>query len=119
MAARRRCLATSHATGSAKPEALAALEFEIATRRVGGGWSHRVEIRAEWSPDMAPTPTEAEFTEFVEHHGAELRHAFVARYGPDVGADVMSDVTEYGWLPKRRVAQDIEFTGSAWTLAVR
>ena len=46
---------------------------------------------------MAPGPTEAEFTEFLETHGPGLRHAFVARYGPDVGSDVMADVSEYAW----------------------
>jgi DNA-directed RNA polymerase specialized sigma24 family protein len=46
---------------------------------------------------MAPKPPEVVFTEFVENHGTGLRHAFIARYGPDVGADVMGDVTEYAW----------------------
>lgn len=54
---------------------------------------------------MAPKSTETVFAEFVENHGAGLRHAFVARYGPDVGADVMGDVTEYAWRHWRKVSQ--------------
>jgi DNA-directed RNA polymerase specialized sigma24 family protein len=53
---------------------------------------------------MAPRPAEAAFTEFVENHGAGLRHAFVARYGPEVGAEVMGDVTEYAWKHWAKVA---------------
>ena len=41
---------------------------------------------------MAPQPSEAAFTEFFENHGVGLRHAFIARYGPEVGAEVMGDV---------------------------
>jgi RNA polymerase sigma-70 factor (ECF subfamily) len=44
----------------------------------------------------APT-REAEFAEFLGNHGSQLRHAFIARYGPDVGSDVMGDVAEYAW----------------------
>lgn len=54
---------------------------------------------------MAPSPTEVEFTEFLEAHGSGLRHAFVARYGPDVGSEVMADVAEYAWGHWRKVMQ--------------
>lgn len=37
------------------------------------------------------------FERFVASAGPVLRHAFVARYGPDVGSDVTADVLEYGW----------------------
>lgn len=37
------------------------------------------------------------FERFVASAGPRLRHAFVARYGPDVGSDVTADVLEYGW----------------------
>lgn len=37
------------------------------------------------------------FERFVASKGPVLRHAFVARYGPDVGSDVTADVLEYGW----------------------
>ena len=37
------------------------------------------------------------FEEFVTSAGPRLRHAFVARYGPDVGSDVTADALEYGW----------------------
>jgi DNA-directed RNA polymerase specialized sigma24 family protein len=37
------------------------------------------------------------FEAFVASAGPLLRHAFVARYGPDVGSDVTADVLEYGW----------------------
>jgi RNA polymerase sigma-70 factor (ECF subfamily) len=46
---------------------------------------------------VAPNLTETAFTEFLESHGSRLRHAFIARYGPDVGSDVTSDVTAYAW----------------------
>jgi RNA polymerase sigma-70 factor (ECF subfamily) len=46
---------------------------------------------------MAPHPTVAEYIEFLRSRGPGLRHAFVARYGPDVGSDVMGDVAEYAW----------------------
>lgn len=45
----------------------------------------------------APNLTETAFSEFLESHGSRLRHAFIARYGPDVGSDVTSDVTAYAW----------------------
>ncbi len=53
---------------------------------------------------MAPHPTEAEYTEFLQSRGPGLRHAFVARYGPDVGSDVMGDVAEYAWEHWYKVA---------------
>jgi DNA-directed RNA polymerase specialized sigma24 family protein len=37
------------------------------------------------------------FEAFVASTGPVLRHAFVARYGPDVGSEVTADVLEYGW----------------------
>ena len=46
---------------------------------------------------MTSRTREAEFTEFLGNHGSRLRHAFIARYGPDVGSDVMGDVAEYAW----------------------
>ncbi len=54
---------------------------------------------------MTPNPTETAFTEFIDSNGAGLRHAFIARYGPDVGADVMGDVTEYAWSHWNKVAK--------------
>lgn len=52
---------------------------------------------------MSPHPTESAFTEFLDRHGPGLRHAFIARYGPDIGSDVMGDVLEYAWAHWRRV----------------
>ena len=46
---------------------------------------------------MASRTREAEFTDFLGNHGSQLRHAFIARYGPDVGSEVMGDVAEYAW----------------------
>lgn len=54
---------------------------------------------------MAPNPTEAAFTEFLKNHGPGLRHAFVARYGPDVGCEVMGDVAVYAWEHWKKVAR--------------
>jgi RNA polymerase sigma-70 factor (ECF subfamily) len=54
---------------------------------------------------MAPNPTEAAFTEFLENHGSGLRRAFVARYGPDVGSEVMGDVCVYAWEHWGKVSQ--------------
>lgn len=46
---------------------------------------------------MSSSALEAAFTEFLGNHGSRLRHAFIARYGLDVGGDVMGDVAEYAW----------------------
>lgn len=54
---------------------------------------------------MAQQPTQTEFAEFLQRHGPGLRHAFIARYGPDVGSDVMSDVTEYAWQNWTKLAR--------------
>jgi RNA polymerase sigma-70 factor (ECF subfamily) len=54
---------------------------------------------------MAPNPTDAAFTEFLEDHGPGLRHAFVARYGPEVGSEVMGDVSMYAWEQWKKVSQ--------------
>jgi DNA-directed RNA polymerase specialized sigma24 family protein len=54
---------------------------------------------------MAPSPTQVAFTEFLKSHGPGLRHAFIARYGPDVGTDVMGDVSEYAWKHWEKVSQ--------------
>jgi DNA-directed RNA polymerase specialized sigma24 family protein len=54
---------------------------------------------------MASSVAEKEFTKFLEDHGPGLRHAFIARYGPDVGSDVMADVAEYAWGHWRKVAK--------------
>lgn len=54
---------------------------------------------------MAPNPTEAAFAEFLRNHGPGLRHAFVARYGPDVGGDVMGDVAMYAWEHWKKVSR--------------
>jgi DNA-directed RNA polymerase specialized sigma24 family protein len=77
----------------------------VVTRRNGREWSNGVEAQSEWGWLMAPKPTEAVFTEFVEKRGTGLRHAFIARYGPDVGADVMGDVTEYAWRHWGKVSE--------------
>lgn len=52
---------------------------------------------------MSPHSTEAAFTGFLRDHGPGLRHAFIARYGPDVGSDVMEDVIEYAWTHWRKL----------------
>ena len=54
---------------------------------------------------MAPQPSEAAFTEFFENHGVGLRHALIARYGPEVGAEVMGDVAEYAWTHWGKVSR--------------
>ncbi len=48
-------------------------------------------------------PTEQGFNDFVESVGPRLRHAFVARYGPDVGSDVTSEALSYAWENWRKV----------------
>jgi len=54
---------------------------------------------------MAPNPIQTAFTEFLQNHGPGLRHAFVARYGPDVGSDVMGDVAVYAWEHWEKVSR--------------
>lgn len=54
---------------------------------------------------MATNPIQIEFTEFLENRGPGLRHAFVARYGPDVGGDIMGDVALYAWEHWEKVTQ--------------
>jgi RNA polymerase sigma-70 factor (ECF subfamily) len=54
---------------------------------------------------MAPNPTAADFTEFMENRGPGLRRAFIARYGPDVGTDVMGDVSAYAWEHWKKLSQ--------------
>jgi len=54
---------------------------------------------------MAPNPTEADFTEFMENHGPGLRRAFIARCGPEVGTEVMGDVSDYAWEHWKKLSQ--------------
>ncbi len=49
-------------------------------------------------------PTERGFERFVESSGPRLRHAFIARYGPEVGGDVTSEALAYAWEHWRKVA---------------
>ena len=37
------------------------------------------------------------FEEFLEGAESRLRHAFVARFGPDVGRDAAAEALAYGW----------------------
>ena len=48
-------------------------------------------------------PTEQGFEDFVESVGPRLRHAFVARYGPDVGSEATSEALAYAWENWKRV----------------
>ena len=50
-------------------------------------------------------PTEQGFEHFVESVGPRLRHAFVARYGPDIGSEVTSEALAYAWENWRKVAE--------------
>ncbi len=51
------------------------------------------------------------FERFVASAGPLLRHAFVSRYGPDVGSDVTADVLEYGWSHWPTVARKVNPAG--------
>lgn len=42
-------------------------------------------------------PPEREYSAFVRDGGARLRRAFIAAYGPEVGAEATSDALAYGW----------------------
>lgn len=42
-------------------------------------------------------PTAKGFDGFVASVGPRLRHAYIARYGPDVGADVTAEALAYAW----------------------
>lgn len=50
-------------------------------------------------------PTEEAFTEFLRRRGPGLRHAFIARYGPDIGSEVMGDVSVYAWEHWKKVSR--------------
>jgi RNA polymerase sigma-70 factor (ECF subfamily) len=64
---------------------------------------------------MAPHPVaasiEESFTDFLERHGPRLRHAFIARYGPEVGSEVMGDVAVYAWEHWPEVSGKINASG--------
>jgi DNA-directed RNA polymerase specialized sigma24 family protein len=49
--------------------------------------------------------TEEGFEQFAVSAGPRLRHAFIARYGPDIGSDVTADVLEYGWMHWQKVCK--------------
>lgn len=46
----------------------------------------------------------ASYKEFVTDGGARLRRAFIAAYGPEVGAEATSDALAYAWEHWRRIA---------------
>lgn len=48
-------------------------------------------------------PTEDSYRTFIAEVGPRLRHAYIARYGPDVGSEVTADVFAYGWENWKRV----------------
>lgn len=45
------------------------------------------------------------FEIFVEETESKLRHALVARYGPEVGRDVAAEALAYGWENWDRVSE--------------
>jgi RNA polymerase sigma factor (sigma-70 family) len=44
------------------------------------------------------------YSAFVSDGGARLRRAFIAAYGPDVGAEATSDALAYGWEHWSRIS---------------
>lgn len=48
---------------------------------------------------------EQSFERFVRESESKLRHALVARYGPEVGRDAAAEVLAYGWEHWDRVGQ--------------
>lgn len=47
----------------------------------------------------------ATYSAFVSDGGARLRRAFIAAYGPEVGAEATSDALAYGWEHWSRVSE--------------
>ena len=47
----------------------------------------------------------ATYSAFVSNGGARLRRAFIAAYGPEVGAEATSDALAYGWEHWDRISQ--------------
>lgn len=45
------------------------------------------------------------YSAFVSHDGARLRRAFIAAYGPEVGAEATSEALAYGWEHWSRISQ--------------
>ncbi|MCB1247467.1 MAG: hypothetical protein KDB69_09380, partial [Acidimicrobiia bacterium] len=50
-------------------------------------------------------PPGEEYAAFVREGGARLRRAFIAAYGPEVGAEATSDALAYGWEHWARVSR--------------
>ena len=49
--------------------------------------------------------TDGAFETFVDDAGPRLRHAFVARYGPEIGAEATQEALAYGWEHWDRVSR--------------
>jgi DNA-directed RNA polymerase specialized sigma24 family protein len=52
----------------------------------------------DWEPD------ESGFDGFVRDAGPRLRHALIARYGPEAGAEALADALAIAWERWRRVS---------------
>jgi len=53
--------------------------------------------QALYNKVLMEAPTAEDYSTFVRVGGARLRRAFIAAYGPEVGAEATSDALEYGW----------------------
>ncbi len=53
---------------------------------------------------LMEAPPSEDFAAFVREGGARLRRAFIAAYGPEVGAEATSDALAYGWEHWDRVS---------------
>jgi RNA polymerase sigma-70 factor (ECF subfamily) len=53
--------------------------------------------KALYNKVLMEAPPAENYSAFVRDGGARLRRAFIAAYGPEVGAEATSDALAYGW----------------------
>lgn len=53
--------------------------------------------KALYNKVLMEAPPAENYSAFVRNGGARLRRAFIAAYGPEVGAEATSDALAYGW----------------------
>ncbi len=62
-------------------------------------------VEALYNKVLMEAPTAEDYSAFVRDGGARLRRAFIAAYGPEVGAEATSDALAYGWEHWDRISQ--------------
>jgi RNA polymerase sigma-70 factor (ECF subfamily) len=64
-----------------------------------------IGVKGLYNKVLMEAPPAENYSAFVRDGGARLRRAFIAAYGPDVGAEATSDALAYAWEHWDRISR--------------